>query len=305
MTETAVIKNTITCKNCGSENVVKFGTYKLVQRYWCKSCKRKFKADDSLFHSKVAANSISSALTMYHCDESIDDIRRYLRDVLDYYPSKSVVARWIKKYADIAYKTLRGYKPIVGNKWVLDDNEVAITNKKVWIFIVTDIKTDYLLAVRVSTNRTSEDLRIVLQKAIDISGRIPQSVATDEFADLLKNINFIGSGDAAVSIKHILHEEVRLRRAMEELWDRILRRNFKNMDSLTVFMNRQMIHHNFFSQHNSINGMTPAQAAGINCPYRSWADVIRQPVSKYAESRSHNKTKPAKNRTLKFRELLS
>jgi transposase-like protein len=34
------------CKHCHSDNVVKFGTYKGTQLYWCKSCQRKFKADD-------------------------------------------------------------------------------------------------------------------------------------------------------------------------------------------------------------------------------------------------------------------
>ncbi len=33
----------VTCKNCGSEAMVKFGTYYGVQRYWCKVCQRKFK----------------------------------------------------------------------------------------------------------------------------------------------------------------------------------------------------------------------------------------------------------------------
>jgi transposase-like protein len=32
------------CRYCGSNAVVKFGSYKGVQRYWRKVCKRKFKA---------------------------------------------------------------------------------------------------------------------------------------------------------------------------------------------------------------------------------------------------------------------
>jgi hypothetical protein len=43
----------ITCKNCGSNAVVKFGSYKGVQRYWCKSCQRKFKADADIFHERI------------------------------------------------------------------------------------------------------------------------------------------------------------------------------------------------------------------------------------------------------------
>jgi len=48
----------VTCKNCGSEGVVKYGSYKGVQRYYCKVCERKFKADDSLFHMKVSADDL-------------------------------------------------------------------------------------------------------------------------------------------------------------------------------------------------------------------------------------------------------
>ena len=36
------MENEIICKFCGSTHVRKYGKYKGVQRYWCKSCKRKF-----------------------------------------------------------------------------------------------------------------------------------------------------------------------------------------------------------------------------------------------------------------------
>jgi len=57
-----LIKNKITfikCKYCNSPNIVKFGTYKGVQRYFCKDCKRKFKNDDSLLYGKVPADDIA------------------------------------------------------------------------------------------------------------------------------------------------------------------------------------------------------------------------------------------------------
>lgn len=39
---TVNIENPKVCKYCGSPNVVKFGTFEGVQRYWCKNCERKF-----------------------------------------------------------------------------------------------------------------------------------------------------------------------------------------------------------------------------------------------------------------------
>ncbi len=67
------------CKNCDSTHIVKYGTYKGVQRYWCKECKSKFKADDTLFHMKTPANQVSSALNMYYEGMSIKAIRRNLQ----------------------------------------------------------------------------------------------------------------------------------------------------------------------------------------------------------------------------------
>jgi len=65
----------VTCKNCGSTACVKFGTYKGVQRYYCKSCKRKFKADTDAFHMKVPTDYVSHALAEFFTGMSVDDIR--------------------------------------------------------------------------------------------------------------------------------------------------------------------------------------------------------------------------------------
>jgi hypothetical protein len=60
------IENPIVCKYCGSEGVQKYGTYKGVQRYFCKVCKRKFKNDDTTFHMKTDTNLVPSALNAYY-----------------------------------------------------------------------------------------------------------------------------------------------------------------------------------------------------------------------------------------------
>jgi len=52
------------CKYCQSPNVIKFGTFNGVQRYWCKDCKLKFVAD-KLLKMKTPIKHISSALSCY------------------------------------------------------------------------------------------------------------------------------------------------------------------------------------------------------------------------------------------------
>jgi transposase-like protein len=59
-------ENSVVCKYCNSKTVVKYGTYESKQRYWCKSCKRKFIPNDSLFRMKTTASQVSSSLNMYY-----------------------------------------------------------------------------------------------------------------------------------------------------------------------------------------------------------------------------------------------
>ncbi len=138
---------TITCKNCGSNAVVKFGTYKGNQRYYCKSCKRKFKADTDAFHMKVPADYVSQAVAEFYTGMSVNDVRDNLKQVYGYYPSKSIVWKWITKYTDLAVKHFRDYHPQVGDVWTSDETMVDLDKQlKVWIYNVIDEKTRYLLA---------------------------------------------------------------------------------------------------------------------------------------------------------------
>ena len=96
------MNNEITCKNCGSTHVSKYGKYKDTQLYYCNDCKRKFKGDTALFHMKVPPEYVSSALSLYYSGSSIDDIRDFLKQEYDYYPSKHVVFEWVDKYTSLA-----------------------------------------------------------------------------------------------------------------------------------------------------------------------------------------------------------
>lgn len=116
----------IICKYCGSEGAVKFGTYKGVQHYYCKGCKRKFKADDATFHMKTDTNQVSSALNMYYEGMPIKPIRRHLLQEHQHAPSTATIYEWIQKYTQYAVDSAKGYHPQVGNIWIADETVLKI-----------------------------------------------------------------------------------------------------------------------------------------------------------------------------------
>ena len=285
----------ITCKNCGSEGVVKFGTYKGVQRYYCKACNRKFKADDSLFHMKVSADHISTALSMYYSGSSISDIRNHLKQEHGYYPSKHIVFEWVDKFTSIASKQFQDTHPQVGNTWIADETVLKLDkNIKVWFFDIIDSETRFLLASRASLSRTTRDAQILMDRAIKRAGKNPKVVVTDKLASYL-DVNYgkdaehrrgspfkvLASGESTSQIERF-HGTIKDRTKVM--------RAFRNIETLHQFMNGYLVYYNYFKPHEALNGRTPAEVARVDYQVKNWKDLSQIPVSKKAELETHKPT---------------
>jgi len=183
MLNTMIEKKTvevITCKDCGSTAIVKYGTYKGNQRYYCKDCKRKFKDDDTQFHEKKPSQYISSAVNMYYTGMSLNDIRNHLKQEYGYYPSKSILFKWVNKYTDLARNQFQDVHPQVGNVWISDETMLDVDgNHKIWFYDIIDRDTRFLLASRVTLSRTTKDAEMLMKDAEKCAGKKPKEVLTD------------------------------------------------------------------------------------------------------------------------------
>ncbi len=271
------------CKNCGSPAVVRFGSYKGVQRYYCKSCKRKFKADDSLFHMKVSAAHISSALSMYYSGMSINDIRNHLQQEHGYYPSKHVIYYWIDKYTDRAIKHFRDYRPDVGDTWVADETVLEIDGKNVWLWDIIDAKTRFLLASRVSYTRGTEDARLLMERAKKRAGKSPKTIITDHLKSYLDGIELTFGSDTyhkqSKPFTSVAEDSTnKIERWHGTLKDRTkVMRGLKDMESAIQFTEGYLIFYNFFRPHEALRGKTPADVAKVDYDCRNWAELSRLP----------------------------
>ena len=286
---------TVKCKNCGSEAVVKFGTYKGVQRYYCKVCKRKFKADDDVFHMKVPAEYVNRAVGEYYAGLSVNDIRQLLKQDYNYYPSKSVVFQWVNKYTNLATKHFKDYHPKVGDRWIADETILNLDGEhQVWFYDIIDSDTHFLLASRVALSRTTHDAERLMQDAYKRAGKAPKEIITDKQKSYLDGIELTFGGDT----EHIQGNPFKLKATGEStseierfhgtLKDRTkVFRSFRDLETLTTFTDGWLIYYNFFRPHTAIDGKTPAEQAGIKYNVKDWADLARVPVPKRIELQRH------------------
>jgi putative transposase len=283
----------IICPHCGSEKVIKYGSYKGVQRYYCNVCKRKFKADDTPFHMKVSGEQISSALHMYYTGSSITDIRNHIRQETNYHPSKSRVFYWIEKYTDKAAKLFGKLKPKVGNTWIADETMIDLDKGvKVWFWDIIDADTRFLLASRVSLTRTTEDAKRLIQDAVKRAGKPPKVILTDEMKAYPDGI-FTALGGYTEHLqgspfKVAAESTSRIERFHETLKERTkVMKAFRDIDTLIEFAKGFLTYYNFLKPHESLKGKTPAEKAKIRYKAKTWVDVVNMPVSVEVERASH------------------
>jgi len=267
------------CKYCGSPNIIKFGTFQGIQRYWCKDCKRKFVAN-KLPKMKTPTNHISSALSCYFGGMPLDAIQRHLQQQFKVYYSEMGIYNWVKRFSKEAVDRIKDFKPIVGDTWIGDETMLKAGGKKIWFFDVIDKKTRYLLASRLSTSRTIKEAALVMNEARRNAGKSPKKIITDKLAAYVDGIELVFGADT----KHVQSQPFAnvdstniIERFQGTLKDRTkIIRGFKSMPTAELLTDAWLVHYNFFKEHEALGNIPPAQKMGIPIPFKDWAEVVSQ-----------------------------
>jgi len=268
------------CKYCNSTNVVKFGTFNGIQRWWCKDCKRKFVAG-KLPKMKTPTRQIADAMSMYYGGMPLDSIQRHLYQEYDRYYSESGIYNWIVRFSKEAVERAKSFKPIVGDTWIADGTVLKVGGRKIWFFDVIDEKTRYLLASRLATSRTTKEAALVMNEARRKVGKSPKRIITDRLAAYIDGIELVFGADT----KHIQSKPFTdvnstniIERFQGTLKDRTkIIRGFKNMRTAELLTDAWLVHYNFFKEHEALGNIPPAQKMGIPTPFKNWAEVVSQP----------------------------
>ena len=267
------------CKYCNSSRVVRFGHYQMIQRWWCKDCKRKFIDNDSPPNMKTSTVQIAAALSMFYEGMSLNAIRRHLNQTYNNYPSDSSVYGWIVKYTKMAVMEAGKYEASVGSTWIADETVLKIEGENSWFWDIIDEKTRFLLASHISTTRTQRDAKIIMERAAKRAGKIPAIVLTDKLGVYLPGVEAAFGADT----KHIPSKGFTVQpntniieRFHGSLKSRTkVMRGMKKRETAMLIMNGWLVHYNFFRPHESLKGKTPAEKAGIKFPFKNWLDVVK------------------------------
>jgi putative transposase len=271
------------CKFCGSLHIIKYGKKKGRQYYWCKSCARKFTPNQGFEGLCYEPRVVAATLDLYFKGVSLRKIADHLKQFYGLDIDHSTVYRWIGKYTDVIEAYVATLEPEVGNIWHTDEMKVKIGGEWRWLWNVMDEKTRFHLVSVISETRSKEDARVPFRQSKKVAGKKPRVMVTDglpsykqafnkEFYDHHQSCTHIADVALQESLNNVLERMHGTIREREKVT-----RGLKVDETPIIPMNQ--IYYNFIRGHQSLNGKTPAEMAGIGVSGdNKWSGLLKSSI---------------------------
>ena len=271
------LEETITCKFCGSDHIIRYGKANEKQVYKCKVCARKFVPNigfEKMWHNPKI---VVMTLDLYFKGVSLRKISDHLRQCHGLEVDHSTVYRWVKRYIEIIGEYVSSLKPYLGNVWHADEMKIRIGGDWRWLWNVMDKRTRYQLVGLISKSRKVEDAQKAFRRAKMAGKKKPKLIITDGLQSY-KGAFKSEFHDYEFSTRYAINSGFGLNSFIERMQENIRERE-KIMHGLkkddTPFVEGSRIYYNFIRPHLGLYGATPAEMAGIGVN-GSWEELLRR-----------------------------
>ncbi len=269
-------EDSVQCSKCGSIRVVKYGFDSGKQVFKCKDCLRKF-VPSLIPRSKFTPELVSLTLDLYFSGTSLRKIARIVSDHTGQHLGATTVYDWIQRFVPQISEYVDSLSPNLSDTWHADELFVKMRNgidyRKnkgiAFLWNVMDRKTRFLLASKLSPLRNHIGANRAFDEARKVShGNYPETVFTDS-AGAYNHIKYNTSPNW--EINHVKNVGIRKPHATNNRIERMngtlrervkVQRCWKSFE--TPLAEGMRIHYNFVKPHQALEGMTPAERAGIN-----------------------------------------
>jgi transposase-like protein len=270
------------CKLCGSTNIVRYGLYRGIQRWWCKDCRHKFADNNAAPDMKTPNNQVASAIDMYFSGTRISYIPEQLARRYGTYITSVSVYNWIMHFCRQAIHEANKAEINVGSTWIALETFTRNDMKDLNISLldILDVETRFLLATKLSYSKSQYDVKSLIELASNRAKESPRELLTDGWKGYVDGVRLANGNSGrririnpicslhSIDVAHSWYEATNTR-------NRIIR-GMKKEDTLQVILDGWHIHYNYFGHQESLRGKTPADAARANFKYHSWQDIVQK-----------------------------
>jgi len=266
------------CKFCDSSNTTKYGFKAGTQYYKCKDCGRKFAGTLAPAGMRFTTATIGEAMGLFYDGLSLADISRHLIVTEGIYVDPATVWRWVIKYSKKAERILNNIQVKTSWRWVIDETVIKVGGGKYWLWDVLNVKDRFLLASHLTVTRTMRSAVAVLYEAKGRTIGIPKQIVSDgmmAYPDAIERV--FGADSEHIRAKGLTAEinTNLIERFQGTVKERTkVMRGLKTIESAKIISEGFIIHYNFLRPHMTLKGKTPAMAAGLKLPFKTWIELV-------------------------------
>ena len=261
------------CLFCKSAQIIKKGLrhnkYGDIQKFRCLACGKYFTVNFGFERMKHSPQGITTAMQLYFSGESLRNTARSLR-LLGVHVCHRTVYNWIEKYTALMEKYLDKITPQVSDTWATDELFLKVKGNMKYLYAMMDEQTRFWIAQEVAETKYTADVRPLFQLAKAIAGKTPRTLVSDGAANFHEAYNQeFRTLKLETRTEHIRHIRMagdfnnnKMERMNGEIRDR--ERCMRTLEKAdTPILSGMRIYHNFVKPHMALDGITPAEAAGI------------------------------------------
>jgi transposase-like protein len=288
----------INCPHCKSEETIKRGYFQTEahgkqQRFFCKSCEKKFIPQTAFYRMRNNSYKITSALNLFYSGVSTRKVQQHFKMFYSYNSSWVSIYSWVVKYAKLIHKFTDSLKLSVGSEVQFDEveyerrknHEKGSKGTQTNYFVDSiDTTTRFMVASNYNKDRSGKRIKAVIQKAKDKTDKQIKIVTTDGYNAYLNSVQKV-FGYYALKKGQVEHNVVTQLKGdgfnlpIERLHNslrartKVFRGFHGSVESANSILKGFEVYYNFINKHQGINA----------CPYELVTDLKFNTENKWLE----------------------
>ena len=286
------------CPHCKSEEIVKRGfflseAHGKQQRYFCKSCGKKFIPQNAFYRMRNSPQKITCALDLFYNGVSTRKVQQHFKMFYPHNASYKSIYKWVVKYAKIMHQFTDKLKLNVGYEVQFDEVEyqrrISPRQKRGtqtnYFVDSIDTTTRFMVASEYCRSRTSREIKAVIKKAKDKTGEQIKVCTTDGYNAYIEAVKKVFGYSLKQGKYKVEHNQVTqlkgegFNHPIERLHNslrartKIFRGFHGSIESANAILKGFEVYYNFIRVHQGIN----------KCPYELATDLKLNSENKWLE----------------------